>query len=221
MRTRKTDAQIQEDLIRELARNPRVEETDVGVEVEGGIVTLTGTVDSWGKKYAAQEAAHQVPGVLDVANDIVVHVPGTGKRTDTELAQAVRAALERDAFVPDWKIQCTVSDGGVTLAGTVEYYSQRSDAERAIRDLEGVRWIANRIEISTPQVAPAEVRRAIEIALARHAERAANRIHLEVHDGKVTLSGPVRSWVERRAIVGAATAMPGVIDVEDRIEVQP
>lgn len=121
---KKTDAEVQQDVIRELKWDSRVEETDVGVEVDTGIITLTGTVSSWGKKIAAAEAAHRVRGVLDVANDIVVRVPGIGGRTDTEIAQAVRNALEWDVFVPDTRIQSTVSAGVVTLKGDVDSWIQ-------------------------------------------------------------------------------------------------
>jgi osmotically-inducible protein OsmY len=90
----KTDAQMQQDVLSELKWDSRVEETDVGVEVESGIVTLTRSVSSYAKRIAAQEAAHRVAGVLDVANDLQVHVPGSFVRTDPEIAQAVRHALE-------------------------------------------------------------------------------------------------------------------------------
>jgi osmotically-inducible protein OsmY len=117
---KKTDAEIQQDVIRELKWDPRVEETEVGVEVDNGIVTLTGTVSSWAKRLAAKEAAHRVFGVLDVANDVTVKVPGSLTRTDTDLAQAVRHALKWDVMVPDERITSTVSNGWVTLEGTVD-----------------------------------------------------------------------------------------------------
>jgi osmotically-inducible protein OsmY len=144
---RKTDSETQQDVLRELSRDTRVEETDVGVEVDAGIVTLSGTVSSWGKRHAAAEAAHRVRGVLDVANDIVVKIPGTPGRTDTEVAHAVRNALAWDVFVPDTRIRSTVSDGVVTLDGDVETWTQAEDAERAVRNLAGVRSVMNLISI--------------------------------------------------------------------------
>ena len=137
-RIKKTDTQIHHDVIEELKWDPRVEETEVGVQVDNGVVTLTGTVTSWAKRMAAQEAARRVIGVLDVANDIKIKAPGGLTRTDTEIAQAVRRALEWDVFVPEEKISSTVSDGWVTLDGTVEMWSQSYDAERAVEKLIGV-----------------------------------------------------------------------------------
>lgn len=217
----KTDSQIQKDVLEELRWDTRVDETDVGVEVDRGIVTLTGAVDNWAKKLAAQDAAHRVSGVLDVANDVTVRIPGLGAPTDTEIAQAVRKALEWDVTVPDTRLQSTVSDGGVTLAGSVDYYAQRNDAERAVANLKGVRWVNNQIEIAGPRAAPDAIRQAIADALERHAERAANRIEIDVRDGKVTISGTAKSWGERNAIIGAAFTTPGVLNVEDKIRVEP
>ena len=143
----KTDAQVHHDVLEELKWDSRVDETEVGVEVDKGVVTLTGTVTSWAKRMAAEEAARRVIGVLDVANDIKVKIPGGLSRTDTEIAQAVRHALQWDVFVPEEQISSTVSDGWVTLDGTVERWSQRNDAERAVRNLTGVKGVANRIAV--------------------------------------------------------------------------
>jgi len=214
-----TDSEIKKAVLEELRWDTRVDETEVGVEVDDGIVTLSGTVDSWAKRLAAQEAAHRVNRVRDVANELVIKVPGIGKRTDTEVAKAVRNALEWDVMVPDTLIHSTVSEGAVTLSGTVRFASQRADAERAIKNLDGVRHVTNRIAILGPAVSPGAIRSSIEEALTRHAERAASHITFDVVDGKVTVTGTVTSWRERAAVIGAALATPGVHDVVDHITV--
>ena len=127
----------------------------------------------------------------DVANDIEVRWVGAPGATDTEIAQAVRSALTWDVFVPDDLVTSTVSRGWVTLEGTVESWSQRDAAEAAIRNLAGVHGVVNKIEVVPASVYPGEVRRAIEAALERRAEREAGRIQIDVEDGKVTLSGVV------------------------------
>jgi len=141
----KTDSQIQRDILEELKWNTRVKETDIGVEVNGGIVTLTGTVESWTARVVAQEAAHRVAGVLDVANDIQVKLPGSYERSDTDIAKAVRNALEWDVLVPQERIRTTVSNGIVMLEGNVDYWSQYDDAARCVRNLAGVREVRNLI----------------------------------------------------------------------------
>jgi osmotically-inducible protein OsmY len=218
---KKTDAEIQQAVLRELKWDTRVEETDIGVEVDAGVVTLTGTVSSWAKRVAAQEAAHRVIGVLDVANDIQVKLPGDTRRTDTDIARAVRHALEWDVLVPDTRIRSTVSNGWVTLEGDVDYWSQRDDADKAIRNLAGVRAVSNKIEIKPPRVVPFEVRIAIEEALERQAEREASSIDLNVQDGRVSVSGVVHSWAEKRAVIGAAKGTPGVCNVDDHLRIEP
>jgi osmotically-inducible protein OsmY len=218
---KKTDSEIQQDVLRELKWDTRVEETDVGVEVDAGVVTLSGTVSSWGKRHAAAEAAHRVRGVLDVANDIVVKMPGTPGRTDTEVAHAVRNALAWDVFVPDTCIRSTVSDGVVTLDGEVETGAQAEDAERAVRNLAGVRSVMSLISIKPPSVDGAKVRKSIEAALERQAEREAKRVSFEIDAGVVKIFGTVRSWAEREAVIGAAKGTPGVRRVEDRLQVEP
>lgn len=215
--TRKGDAEIQQDVIRELKWDSRVDETDVGVEVDAGIVTLTGRVSSWAKKLAAAEAAHRVFGVLDVAND--VHVQVTGEHSDTDIAKAVRDALRWDVLVADEKIASTVEHGIITLTGTVNTVAQREDALRAVRNLSGVRAVNDRIAVVPPKVDPADVKRAIEEALERQVEREAKRIVVKVSDGNVVLSGNVRSWAERQAVAGAAGSIPGVQKVDVRLRV--
>ena len=217
----RTDSQIQEQVLRELCWDSRIMANEIGVEVKGGIVTLQGTVDHFARKLAAREAAHRVPGVLDVADEIQVRIPGILHRTDTDLAQAVRAALEWDVFVPEEKIQSTVSHGWVTLDGIVETLLQRDDAEQSVRRLQGIRGVVNNIRVSPKKVRPEEVRTAIEDTLERRAERAAEKIQVDVADGRVTLEGVVRNWAEKKAILGTVRHAPGVRQVTDKLRLQP
>jgi osmotically-inducible protein OsmY len=218
---RNSDSQIKQDVLRELAWDTRVDETEVGVEVDEGIVTLTGTVSCWAKKHAAQEAAHRVLGVLDVANDLEVQPRGTEGHTDTDIAKAVRHALEWDVFVPDARIQSTVRQGFVTLEGVVDLESQRAAAEAAILNLADVTGVTNLIEVVSPAIDPEDVRAAIFSALERRAIRESDRITVVVQDGNATLHGAVHSWAEKRAVVGAARATRGVRKVEDHLRIEP
>jgi osmotically-inducible protein OsmY len=208
-------------VLNELKWDTRVDETDIGIQVKNGIVTLVGTVDVYAKKIAAREAAHRVHGVLDVVDEMQVKVPGIGARTDTELARAVREALEWDAFVPDEKIASTVSMGIVTLEGLVQTWTQRADAERVVRGLSGVRGVINQISVSAKAVDPVRIKNEIEEALERQAEREARRIDVTVKDGVVTVAGRVRSWAEKNAIDRVVGFAPGVRRVDDQLLVDP
>jgi osmotically-inducible protein OsmY len=218
---KKSDVSLQEDVLHELRWDTRVGATEIGVLVDKGVVTLTGTVDGYAKKFAALEAAHRVAGVRDVADEIRVHYPGSGKQTDAELAHAVRHALEWDVFVPDRQITSTVEDGWVTLGGKVDFLREKEDAALAVRQIVGVKGIWNEIRVAGPRVEPAAIRRKIEEALERRAEREAERITVGVDDATVTLSGTVRSWPEKQAIMGAVGHAPGVHAVKDQLQIGP
>ena len=217
----KSDSQIKGDVLNELKWDSRVDETDVGVQVKEGIVTLTGSVNVYARKIAAREAAHRVHGVLYVVDELQVKVPGIGARTDTDIARAVRDALEWDAFVPDEKIRSTVSLGIVTLEGAVQTWSQRADAERVVRGLAGVRGVIDQITVAAKAVDTTRLKTDIEEALERQAEREARRIGITIKDGVVLLTGRVRSWVEKETIDRVVGFAPGVRRVDDRLVVDP
>lgn len=213
-----TDSDLQRSVIEALASDPRIDEAAIGVSVRHGVVTLNGVVASWTRKHAAGDAAHQVAGVLDVANDIEIKPAWIARRSDADIAEAVRQALQWDASVPQRRIQSTVCDAGhVTLTGAVATLQQRDDAERVVARLDGVRLVSNQIAIAAPRVAASELRSSIKAALERHICRAADRIAIDVDGQTVVLSGSVASWRERQAVIGAARGTPGVQRIEDRL----
>lgn len=214
----RTDAQIQSDVLAELRWDARVQSNEVGVAVKNGVVTLTGTVDSYMKKWAAEEAAHRVRGVKAVANDVEVRLPGSAERSDADIAAAAVRALEWDALVSVDKLDVTVSKGWVTLKGKVEWQFQREDAERVVRRLMGVKGVTNLIVV-TPRLTPSQIQQKVEQALVRSAQVDAQRITIEVEGSKVILKGSVRSWTEREEAERAAWLAPGVASVDNRITV--
>src|SRR6266850_2448109 len=184
----RTDAQIQSDVLAELKWDARVKPNEIGVMVNNGVVTLTGWVDSYTKKWAAEDAAHRVRAVKAVANNIEVRLPSAAERNDADIAAAAARALEGDAFVPIDKIDVTVSKGWVTLKGEVEWQYQKQDAERAVSRLSGVKGVSNLIVVR-PRVTASELKKQIEQALVRTAELDAKRITVEVDGTKVILKG--------------------------------
>jgi osmotically-inducible protein OsmY len=212
----RTDEAIQVDVLEELKWDSRVRPNEIGVAVKDGIVSLTGWVDSYLKKMSAQEAAHRVPGVKAVANDIEVRLPDSAERTDPDLARAALNALKWDAGIPTDKIDITVDHGWVTLKGVVNYYFQKGYAERAIERLSGVRGVSNLLTVK-PQPAPQDLKSQIEKALVRNAQTDARRITVEVQGSAVILRGTVSSYAEKKAAEETARSASGVTEVDNRI----
>lgn len=221
MLERRSDRDLKQRILRELKWDSRISWASINVEVNDAVATLTGSVMSYAQKIAAQEAAHRVAGVLDVANDIEVNPLDDFVRSDTEIARAVRSALEWDALVPDNQIQSTVSEGWVTLEGEVNYWRERTDAERVLRRLTGVVGVINKITIRKQAVNEDQLREEIEDALETRADREAERLRIEVHDGAVALWGRVHSWQEKRAVLGSISHAPGVTQVRDHLRIDP
>ena len=199
---------------------PSLDASDIGVSVDEGVVTLRGNVGSYAEKVMAERVALRVYGVKALANDVVVRIVTGFERTDTEIAQAAVAALKWNTMVPSDRVTVSVTNGWLSLNGTLDWQYQKDAAARGVRDLTGVKGVTNNI-IVQPRVKTIDVRDKIEAAFKRSAEIDARRINVTTQDGRVTLSGNVHSWAERQEAERAALAAPGVTQVEDHLAVVP
>jgi osmotically-inducible protein OsmY len=218
----RADSDIKRDVEEELKWEPNVDATDIAVAVKNGVVTLTGFVRSYAHKLAAERATKSVAGVVGLANDIEVRLPGADARPDPEIAREIAAELKLWLPYSAEHIKAVVKNGWVTLEGEVEWNYQRDHAERAVRWIKGVNGVSNLIRLkprATPS--PTEIKHKIEEAFRRSALVDANRVTVEASGGEVMLRGTVRSWAERQEAERAAWAAPDVIRVDNRVTVSP
>lgn len=214
----KTDRQIHSDVVAELAWDRSIHATDVRVSVSGGVVTLSGHLETLAEQCAAELAVQRVYGVKSVVLDLEVRLDPAHRRTDAEITTAVENTLRWHAQVPNQSIHAKVEHGWVTLTGEVDWIVQHHHAEKAVRLLTGVAGVHNKIRLR-PGIVPDDVIDRIRDALTRHAEREVNHIHVVADGSVIVLHGTADSWSERRAAYGAAMSVPGVTEVINDIKV--
>jgi osmotically-inducible protein OsmY len=214
----KTDSQLQTNVMEELKWEPSVNHEHIGVSAADGVITLSGTVPTFIEKHNAVQAAQRVAGVKAIVENIEVKLPGSLIRNDEDIAKAIINQFEWSTLVPHEKIKAKVSSGWVTLYGEVPWEYQRKAAEKLVRELAGVKFISNKIEIK-PKLEASDLKEKIEKALLRATERESKQISVNVHGSNVVLDGYVRSFAEMKAVEGAAWGAPGVTRVEDNLKV--
>jgi len=211
-----TDVRVRDAVMRQLEWDPEVDASAVGVTATHGTVTLSGFIDTYSGKLAAERAAKRVHGVRAIANDIAVRL--RLERTDADIAQDAARALELRSAIPE-TVQAVVHHAHITLTGTVEWLYQREIAERAVRHIRGVRGVLNRVTVM-PKAAALDVRLRIVNALRQNADLDARQVTVTVSGNTATLTGTVGTWLQRESAERAAANAPGIAHVDNRIAVQ-
>jgi osmotically-inducible protein OsmY len=215
----KTDAELKKDVQDELAWDPAVDATAIGVAVKDGVVTLSGHLQTFAEKRAVRKALLRVDGVKAFALELDVRLSPQHRRSDTDIAQAAQTALANLAVLAQSSVQIMVDKGWITLQGELEWEFQRRLAEKTVGHLIGVVGVSNDITLKRYPMPPVLTER-IRQALVRQAEREARHIDIRVNDnGTVTLGGTVHSWREREAAEGTARCAPGVQRVVNELKV--
>jgi osmotically-inducible protein OsmY len=211
------DVRVRDAVQRQLEWDPEVDASAIGVAAKDGSVTLTGYIDSYAGKLAAERAAKRVRGVRAVANDIEVRLKLD--RTDADIAGDAARALDLYATIPSG-VKAAIHNGHVTLTGVVPWPYQKTHAEKIMRHIKGVRGVFNHLALA-PRAVERDVHHRITAALHRNANLDARQITVTVDNDTVTLAGTVRTWLERDSAERAVADGPGITMVINNVVVEP
>ena len=217
-----SDAKLKQSVLDELAWDPGVTATDIGVSAKDGVITLSGFVGGYGDKWAAERAVERIAGVKAIAEELKVRLFDYNAMDDDMIAKRAVQSIEWDSSIPNDHIMIKVEKGWVTLTGSVEWHFQRGNAEANIRKLHGVMGVSNSITVKPAQnnmAKSADIRTKIHAAFARSGELDADDVKVTTDGGHVTLRGEVETWHERQTAQIAAWSAPGVTNVENLLTV--
>jgi osmotically-inducible protein OsmY len=146
-----TNTPLEDAVISCINLDPRIPDSiEIAVSADGGIVSLRGTVESFGQRRAAAADARQVDGVYEVDDQLKVSLPGSDHREDNEIRSAALQTLIWDVDVPSDLVDVKVQDGWVTLKGDVSYQFESDAAYDDVASLYGVIGVTNEITVTNP-----------------------------------------------------------------------
>jgi osmotically-inducible protein OsmY len=212
------DQSLKQTVLDELKWEPSINAAHIGVTVRDGVVTLTGHVESYAQKLAAQKGAERVAGVKAIAQEIEVDYGPNPVGGDEDIAKRAVQILAWDIGVPRDRLKVKVEKGWVTLSGHVDWYFQKHNAESCVRRLHGVLGVIDSITID-PSIGAQDISNKINSALRRTAFFNHDHVAVAAEGGKVTLRGHVDSYYERSLANSTAWSAPGVVAVENLLTV--
>jgi hyperosmotically inducible protein len=217
------DAKIQAELQKSLGKS---QFKSVQVQVQGGVVTLTGTVDRYWAKEEADKKAHRAKNVTAVRNDVQVAGP---EIPDQQLQEKLVKELSTDrvgygtnAFNA---IGVNVQNGVVSLSGHAYGPTDKESALGLVMNTPGVKDVIDDVEVDP--VSPLDDRIRLQTAraiygypmLQKYAIDPANPIRISVQNGNVTLFGVVLSKADKDVAGIRANGVPGVFKVTNDLQV--
>ena len=227
----KSDMELKKAVEGALLRDPATDSYEVTVTAAGGAVTLTGSVDSWQEKDLCTQVAKQVPGVMEIQNNLLVVY--NENRPDLEVKTDIEGRLANDILVDDNLVEVSVEDGNVTLSGTVGSLAEKSRARRDAWVLGTKSVNADALEIKPwardelrrkdlyAGRSDDDLARAVEDALVYDPRVSGFQVDVHAKNGTVTLSGVVDNLPAMRAAQEDALNVIGVWRVKNYLKVRP
>jgi osmotically-inducible protein OsmY len=212
------DEQLRQAVLAELDWEPTVVAAHIAVTAHAGVVILSGHVETFAEKYAAETATRRVRGVKAVAEEIEVKLPFERIRGDADIAAAATERLAWDTSVPPDAVIVKVEQGWIKLTGHVPRYYQKQAAEQAIARLRGVCGISNQLVVK-PAVDVSDISDKIRQALRRSWLLDDETVTVRADGGRIHLTGTVRSPHDRQVAWATAWAAPGATSVENDIAI--
>ncbi len=214
----KDNSTLQAEVQNAIKWEPLLEAAEIGVTVKDGVVSLSGSVDSFAKKMEAENAAKKVRGVVALIENIEVRFPNSWSRSNVEIANEAVNALKSNWSVPNDNITVKVEDGWVTLEGKLPWNYQREAAKSAINYLSGIKGVTNLIKIKS-EITDEIEKKEVEDAFERSWSVNNNDIKVSVLGTTVTLDGTVNSWYQKEEAGRIAWNTPGIMDVKNELTI--
>jgi osmotically-inducible protein OsmY len=215
----RTDENIKRDIVDQLYWDSRVNAADIKVEVLDGIATLSGKVNTANARYSASSDAWMIKGITDVNNDLeVIYRTDLNLPTDNQIKSQAESTLLWNADIDSSNIEVSVSEGVVTLNGTVDSLWKKWEVEQTVYRNFGVIAVENHLTIvPTKSIVDQDIAEDIEKALDRNFYIDAENISVKVDRGIVTLTGEVTSTIARTQAEDIAMYTAGVMNVENKL----
>ncbi len=214
----KNNSELQLDVQNAIKWEPLLHAAEIGVTAKDGVVSLTGTVDSYVKKMEAENAAKKVNGVKGLVENIEVKFPNNWTKTDEEVAKESLSALEHNYSVPNNKITVKVENGWVTLNGELPWNYQKEGALSSVKYLTGVKGVTNAISIKSDRNDILE-KKEIEKAIVRSWAADSKMVNVAVSGTTVSLTGAVNTWHQKEEVGRIAWNTPGIWHVNNELKI--
>lgn len=214
-----TDQEVKSDIQDTLTWDIRVNNQDIIVDVADGVVTLTGTVDTYDQKLEAAQIAGRIKGVVDIINDIVVKP--VSARPDLEIQNDVGMAIRRDVRVNAEDVIVNVNSAVVTLSGSVPTIAQKNAIESDAWLTPGVTDVIDNIVVAPPFArTDHEIKDNVLARLLGNTSIYIRHLNVDVVNGVVYIRGSVSDYTQKWIASDDAWRVPGVKNVVNELAVE-